>query len=372
MVLWRFSSVWTVELAPEFEPELLALAAEVRIELLAQARVIERFGPTTGSSPGRYAQRVEARQHERTALRRRRRRVARCLRVRSRAQGDPAGCRRQERASERAFYRRLIATADRRFDAHLDRVTRRQSTELMEKPMPRSLNEVVAALPEGERAQIETRARELVAEEMSLRQLRKALGKTQTAVAKRLKVGQDAVSKVETRGDMYVSTLRDFIKAMGGELQFVAQFPDRPPVCLEKLGTIPLRRMRHHRRLTRDEIIGSLRNSNSETARLAASNSCNCACRLSASYSLETGSPRNARSQISKRRCGSSRPRLIPCSSSYEHASETVVAALEASDSNPLTEDQAQSHIARKKRLITGFYQLEGQFNPRASSSAVR
>src|SRR6266852_4387330 len=41
-------AVWMVELAPEFEPELLALAAEVRIELLAQARVIERFGPTAG------------------------------------------------------------------------------------------------------------------------------------------------------------------------------------------------------------------------------------------------------------------------------------------------------------------------------------
>lgn len=37
--------MWTVELAPEFEPELLALLPEVRIELLAQARVIERFGP---------------------------------------------------------------------------------------------------------------------------------------------------------------------------------------------------------------------------------------------------------------------------------------------------------------------------------------
>ena len=40
--------VWIVELAPEFEPELLAMTAEVRTELLAQARVIERFGPTTG------------------------------------------------------------------------------------------------------------------------------------------------------------------------------------------------------------------------------------------------------------------------------------------------------------------------------------
>lgn len=40
--------VWTIELAPEFEPELVALRPEVRIELLAQARVVERFGPTTG------------------------------------------------------------------------------------------------------------------------------------------------------------------------------------------------------------------------------------------------------------------------------------------------------------------------------------
>ena len=40
--------MWVVELAPEFEPELRVLPAEVRIELLAQARVIERFGPTTG------------------------------------------------------------------------------------------------------------------------------------------------------------------------------------------------------------------------------------------------------------------------------------------------------------------------------------
>ena len=44
----HITAVWTVELAPEFEPELPALPAEVRIELLAQARVVERFGPTAG------------------------------------------------------------------------------------------------------------------------------------------------------------------------------------------------------------------------------------------------------------------------------------------------------------------------------------
>src|SRR6202030_4520305 len=114
----------------------------------------------------------------------------------------------------------------------------------MEVRMPRTLDQVIAKLPEGERAKIEARARDLIAEEMSLRNLRKAIGKTQTAVAKRLKVGQDAVSKIETRSDMYVSTLRNFIKAMGGELELVAQFPDRQPVRLDALGTAPARRKR--------------------------------------------------------------------------------------------------------------------------------
>jgi transcriptional regulator with XRE-family HTH domain len=114
--------------------------------------------------------------------------------------------------------------------------------------MPRTLDESIADLPEGEQARIEVRARELIAEEMSLRSLRKALGKTQTAVAKRLKVGQDAVSKIETRRDMYVSTLRDFIKAMGGELELVAQFPNRPPVRLEGFGPAALRDRRSRAR----------------------------------------------------------------------------------------------------------------------------
>src|SRR5271166_5073684 len=114
----------------------------------------------------------------------------------------------------------------------------------MEVVMPRMLNEVIASLPEAERAKVEARARELIAEEMSLQDLRKAIGKTQTAIARRLKVGQDAVSKLETRSDMYISTLRGFVKAMGGELELVARFPDRPAVRLEELGTVGLRRKR--------------------------------------------------------------------------------------------------------------------------------
>ncbi len=108
--------------------------------------------------------------------------------------------------------------------------------------MPRTIDQVIAALPENERVKIEARARELIGEEMSLQDLRKAVGKTQTAIAKRLKVGQDAVSKLEARSDMYISTLRNVVKAMGGELELIARFPGRPPVRLTELGAVAPRR----------------------------------------------------------------------------------------------------------------------------------
>jgi DNA-binding transcriptional ArsR family regulator len=104
--------------------------------------------------------------------------------------------------------------------------------------MPRTIDQVIATLPESERAKIEARARELIDEEMSLQDLRKAVGKTQTAIAKRLKVGQDAVSKLEARSDMYISTLRNVLQAMGGELELIARFPGRRPVRLAELGAV--------------------------------------------------------------------------------------------------------------------------------------
>jgi DNA-binding XRE family transcriptional regulator len=117
----------------------------------------------------------------------------------------------------------------------------------MEARMPRTLKQIVASLPESEQAQIDARARDLIAEEMSLQQLRKAIGKTQTAIAKKLKVGQHAVSKLETRSDMYLSTLRGFVEAMGGELELVAKFPDRQPVRLEEIGIATPNRRRDRR-----------------------------------------------------------------------------------------------------------------------------
>jgi DNA-binding XRE family transcriptional regulator len=62
--------------------------------------------------------------------------------------------------------------------------------------------------------------------EMPLDELREAREMTQVTLAQILKVNQAAVSKIERRTDMYVSTLQNFIKAMGGELRITAEFPD--------------------------------------------------------------------------------------------------------------------------------------------------
>jgi ribosome-binding protein aMBF1 (putative translation factor) len=62
--------------------------------------------------------------------------------------------------------------------------------------------------------------------EMPLAELRRARGLSQEALAKVLGVKQSSVSKLERRTDMYISSLRSHIKAMGGELEIIARFPD--------------------------------------------------------------------------------------------------------------------------------------------------
>jgi DNA-binding XRE family transcriptional regulator len=96
--------------------------------------------------------------------------------------------------------------------------------------MARTLKEKLAALPAERRRRVEARAAELIDEEMSLRELRKALGQTQAKIAADLGVGQDAVSRYEQRSDMLLSTLREYIGKMGGELILTAKFPNRQPV----------------------------------------------------------------------------------------------------------------------------------------------
>lgn len=63
-------------------------------------------------------------------------------------------------------------------------------------------------------------------EEMPLQELRKARELSQQSIAEKLNMKQAAVSKMERRTDMYISTLRSYIEAMGGTLEIVAHFPE--------------------------------------------------------------------------------------------------------------------------------------------------
>ena len=99
----------------------------------------------------------------------------------------------------------------------------------------KNLTDVMNALPAKRRAKIEARAEELIAEEMTLRDLRKAQDLTQERMAELLGVGQDNISRLEGRADMLLSTLRSYVTAMGGSLDLIVRFPDRPAVSLSAL-----------------------------------------------------------------------------------------------------------------------------------------
>src|SRR5271167_1622977 len=102
--------------------------------------------------------------------------------------------------------------------------------------MPVDVNEIIRKLSPAERKRVEDCAAELIVEEMSLRDLRKARKLTQARVAKVLGITQDSVSRLEKRSDLLLSTLRKTVKAMGGDVRIVAEFPDRAPVVLFELS----------------------------------------------------------------------------------------------------------------------------------------
>lgn len=97
-------------------------------------------------------------------------------------------------------------------------------------------SEVFARLPAERRKKIDDRAAELIAEEYALRELREAKKLTQEDVARRLGGRQVYVSRLENRSDMKLSTLRDYIGALGGKLEVVASFPKGRRVKLSDLG----------------------------------------------------------------------------------------------------------------------------------------
>ena len=98
--------------------------------------------------------------------------------------------------------------------------------------MARKLDDVMSALPQDRQARVQARTMELA----TLKDLRKAAHQTQAQSAASLGVRQETISRLEQRSDMLLSTLRHYVESMGGTLELIARFPDRPSVVIEHLG----------------------------------------------------------------------------------------------------------------------------------------
>jgi ribosome-binding protein aMBF1 (putative translation factor) len=102
--------------------------------------------------------------------------------------------------------------------------------------MARKFNELVEKMPSDARGRAETQAGKLIAE-YALEELRHARSMTQAHLAEILGKDQSVISRMERRTDMYVSTLAEFVRAMGGELEIRAIFPEGS-VRIKKFGVI--------------------------------------------------------------------------------------------------------------------------------------
>ena len=102
--------------------------------------------------------------------------------------------------------------------------------------MATNVDHKIKKLNPAQRKKVEARAAELIAEEMTLRELRNARKLTQVRIAKKLGITQDSVSRLEKRSDLLLSTLRKTVEAMGGSLSLIAEFPDRAPVVLSGIA----------------------------------------------------------------------------------------------------------------------------------------
>ena len=99
-----------------------------------------------------------------------------------------------------------------------------------------TLDEMIARLPADQQENVQRRAAELINEVETLQQMRKARALTQKKLAKKLGIAQVAVSRMESRSDLLLSTLRSYVEAMGGTLDLIVRFPDRKPVKLATIG----------------------------------------------------------------------------------------------------------------------------------------
>src|SRR5262245_28957397 len=102
-------------------------------------------------------------------------------------------------------------------------------------PLQKMLDELFTP---AEQAELRRASDKIVQRHLMLHELRKARKKTQAAMAKKLKINQVSVSRLESRADLLVSTLAKYVDAAGGKLHLVVQFPEQEPVILKGLGDL--------------------------------------------------------------------------------------------------------------------------------------
>jgi DNA-binding transcriptional regulator YiaG len=104
--------------------------------------------------------------------------------------------------------------------------------------MAKSFQELRSKMsPSGSAASVAEYAR--LTKELSLQELRKARQLTQTSIAAELEIAQGDVSKLERRTDMYISTLANYLHAVGAELEIRAVFPDGHAVKITQFAEEP-------------------------------------------------------------------------------------------------------------------------------------
>jgi predicted XRE-type DNA-binding protein len=102
--------------------------------------------------------------------------------------------------------------------------------------MPKSIESLMASLPDDRQSAIEKRYRSMVQEVEGLAALRALTGKAQAEIAEALSIKQPSVSRMERQTDMYLSTLGAYIRAAGGDLQIRVTLPDGRAIELKNLG----------------------------------------------------------------------------------------------------------------------------------------
>ncbi|MCL7997944.1 helix-turn-helix domain-containing protein [Brucella sp. 21LCYQ03] len=104
--------------------------------------------------------------------------------------------------------------------------------------MGRRHDDIITALPHDKQVAIEARRDELKQEVEGLRELRQIAGKAQADIASALNITQPSVSKIEKQTDMHLSTLRNYVEAVGGEMELTVKLPKRPVLRIHHLGDL--------------------------------------------------------------------------------------------------------------------------------------